>query len=299
MGDVLTPVSSNRLSGLNTSTADNTRGLSTRFKLGFVINSSFMLFEYILGFMSGSLILIADASHNLTDSITLAVSWAGNHIAKKPADSGHSFGHGRSTVLSAFINSSILLAVALLIFFEAYQRFTHPVPLEGGIIAIVAIVGIFANGSVALLFHKYTYDLNVKAAYTNMAFDAVFSIAALLAGLLIMLTHKTWIDPLISIGVGIGLVYAASGILRQATHIFLEGVPKGISLQEIRSRLLANNAVAQVNDIYAWTIASDEHILCCSIVPKVKAYDQLQNTTEDIKHELQSFGFSKVIVEVT
>lgn len=276
----------------------SSKRLSTRFKLGFIINSAFMLFEYTVGFLSGSLILIADASHNLTDSITLAVSWAGNQIAKKPADSGHSFGHGRSSVLSAFINSSILIAIALLIFFEAYQRFIHPVPLEGGAIAIVAIVGIFANGSVTLLFRKYTYDLNVKAAYTNMAFDAVFSVAAFIAGLLILLTHKTWIDPLISIGVGIGLLYAAVGILRQATHIFLEGVPKGMSISAIRNLILINDAVASVSDIHAWTLASDEHIVCCTIVPKEKDYAQLQQITKDMKRELRSFGFSKVIIEV-
>ncbi len=183
--------------------------LSTRFKLGFAVNSSFMLLEYIVGFLSGSLILIADATHNLTDSITLVISWVGNIAAKKPADSGHSLGHGRSTVLAAFINSSILVGIALLILFEAYQRFNNQVPLVGGIIAVIAVVGIIANGSVAMLFRKYRSDLNVRAAYVNMAFDAVFSVAAFIAGILILWIGKTWIDPLVSVGVVVGLFFAA------------------------------------------------------------------------------------------
>lgn len=281
-------------------TSNNDAGeLGNRFKVGFIINSAFMLLEYTVGFLSGSLILIADASHNLTDSVTLAVSWAGNYIARKPADSSHTFGHGRSTVLSAFINSSVLLAIGIFIFFEAYQRFLHPVPIEGGIIVTVAMVGIIANSLVALIFRKYTNDLNVKAAYTNMAFDAVFSIAALLAGLLIILTRKTWIDPIVSIGVGLGLLYAAIGILRQATHIFLEGTPKGISIDEVRNIILANDAVTDVGTIYAWTIASNEHVLCCTIVPRKIDYMKLQEATTVMKRDLKSLGFSTIIIEVT
>lgn len=273
------------------------KSLGVRFKLGFIINSLFMLLEYGIGFMSGSLILIADATHNLTDSITLAVSWLGNMVAKKPADSGHSFGHGRSTVLAAFLNSSILLGIAILIFVEAYRRFLHPIPLEGGIIAVVSVIGIIANGSVALLFRKYTSDINVRAAYINMAFDAVFSVAAFVAGLLILWTNKTWIDPFISIGIGVGLLFAATGILRQALHILLEGVPKDIDLDKIRRQLLEHDAVLDVGDIYAWTIASNEHIICCSLVLKAENYVQAKRLTSEIKKELLGYGLSKVIIE--
>lgn len=273
--------------------------LDNRFKLGFVINTTFMLFEYAVGLVSGSLILVADATHNLTDSITLAVSWLGNRIAKKPADSGHSLGHGRISVITAFINSSILVVVAVLIFLEAYQRFTHPTKLEGGVIAAIAAVGIFANGGVAFLFRKDRSDINVRAAYTNMAFDTIFSIAALIAGLLILITGQTWIDPAVSIGVGIGLLYAAIGILRQATNIFMEGVPKDVNLDDLRQHILRNKEIKSVNDMYVWAISSDEYVLCCTIVPRLKDYEQLQSLTGKLKKQLNEAGFSKVIIEVT
>lgn len=273
--------------------------LNHRFRLGFIINTSFMMFEYAVGLISGSLILIADATHNLTDSITLAVSWLANRIAKRPADSSHSLGHGRATVLAAFINSSILAGVSVLIFAEAYQRFMHPVHLKGGVIAVVAVVGIFANGSVAALFRKDRADLNVRAAYTNMAFDTVFSIAALIAGLLILWTHQTWIDPVISSGVAVGLLYAAFGILRHATHIFLEGVPKDVQIDEIEQLVARNSSVKTVENIYAWALSSNEYVLCCTITPKETGYKQLQELTRNLKRELGQLGFAKVIIEVT
>lgn len=273
--------------------------LSNKFELGFIINSSFMLFEFAVGFITGSLILIADASHNLTDSITLAISWLGNRIAKKPADTSHTLGHGRAAVLTAFINSTILVAVAVLIFFEAYQRFLHPVSLKGGVIAATAVVGIFANGSIALLFRKSTSDINVRAAYTNMAFDTIFSVAAMVAGLLILLTHKTWIDPAISVGVGLGLLYAAFGILRQATNIFLEGVPYGLDLPEIRNVILAHDGVKAISDLYVWAISSDEHALCCTIVPENTEYKQLKAISQTLERQLKKLGFQIVVIQVT
>ncbi len=273
--------------------------LSNRFKLGFAINTTFMIFEFVAGLTTGSLILVADATHNLTDSVTLAVSWLGDRVAKKPADKSHTLGHGRVSVLTAFINSSILVGIAGFILIEAYQRFHHPVPLEGGVIAVVAAIGIVANGSVAALFRKNREDINVKAAYTNMAFDALFSVASLIAGLLILLTGYTWIDPAISIGVVIGLLYAAFGILRQATNIFLEGVPNGVDLDEITKHILLNKNVKLVKDLYVWAISSNEYVLCFTVVLKVTDYKQLQTTTDTLKQELQEKGFAKVIIEVT
>ncbi len=272
--------------------------LDSRFKIGFLINSSFMVFEFVIGLLSGSLILIADAAHNLTDSVTLAISWISNKAAQKPADSDHSLGHGRISVLAAFINSFILVAVALFIFFEAYQRFMHPQALEGGIIALVGAVGIVANGLVAYLFRKDRDDLNVKAAYTNMLFDALFSIAALVAGLLIALTNKTWIDPLISIGVGVGLLYAALGILGQATHIFLEGVPKSVDLDSLKKLMMQDNNIEAVKKLAAWSIASNEYILCCVIKTRTDDANQNRSSIESLKQKLNKEGFAQVFVEL-
>ncbi len=271
--------------------------INNRFKLGFFINTAFMLFEFTIGLLTGSLVLLADATHNLTDSITLVISWLGNRIGKKPADASHTLGHGRVEVLTAFVNSTILVAISLFIFYEAYQRLIHPVEVRGGIIAVVALIGIFANGTVALLFRKYKSDINVKAAYTNMAFDMIFSIASMFAGILILFTGESWIDPVISIGVGFGLLYAAVGILRQATNIFLEGVPSDVDLEKVRNTIYSDPGVKEVKNLYVWAVSSSEYILCCAIVPKGSSFDQIQETSAGLRKKLQSSGYSKVIIE--
>lgn len=272
--------------------------LDSRFKIGFLINSSFMLFEFVIGLLSGSLILIADAAHNLTDSVTLAISWISNRVAQKPADSRHSLGHGRFSVLAAFINSVILVMVALVIFLEAYQRFLHPQELHGVVIALVGAVGIMTNGLVAFLFRKDKKDLNVRAAYTNMLFDALFSLAALVAGLLIVITGRTWIDPLISIGVGIGLLYAALGILWQATHIFLEGVPKGVDLQHLKNIILEDQNIEDVRELAAWAISSNEYTLCCVIKTQKDDLHHNRSSIARLKEKMQQIGFTRVFVEL-
>ena len=273
--------------------------LSSRFRLGFLINSSFMIFELVVGLLTGSLILIADAAHNLTDSVTLTISWIGNKIAQKPADKSHSLGHGRISVLAALINSVILVVMAVFIFFESYQRFQHPQELSGGVIAFVGMIGIFANGMVAFLFRKNRDDLNVEAAFTNMAFDAIFSIAAFVAGVLIAITGQTWIDPLISVGVGVGLIYAAIAILRQATHIFLEGVPKGVDLGRIKKTILENKNINAVKDVAVWAIASNEYVLCCTVTPLDTSYENMRDTIKNLKRDLKKQGFTKIFIEIS
>lgn len=273
--------------------------LDNRFKIGFVINTGFMFIEFLFGVLTGSLVLLADAAHNLTDSITLIISWLGNRFGKKPADTGHTFGHGRVMVITAFINGTILVAISALIFFEAYQRLIHPVEVRGGIIAVVAVIGIFANGAVAWLFRNARSDINVKAAFTNMFFDMVFSIATMFAGILIFLTHKNWIDPVISAGVGVGLLYAAFGIMKQATNIFLEGVPPDVDLEKVQNLIQDNPGVKAVKDLYAWSISSSEFVVCCSIEPTDRDYNNLVRLSRVLKLQLEKQGFQTVIIEVT
>lgn len=272
--------------------------LSQRFIVGFIVNTSFMMFELVVGLLTGSLVLLADAIHNLTDSVTLVISWVGNQMSNKPADNDHTLGHGRIKVLTAMINSVILSTTAFYIFFEAYQRFIHPVKIQGGIIAATALIGVAANGTVALLFRKYRSDINVHAAYINMAFDMIFSIASMVAGLLILITHKNWIDPAISLGVGLGLLYAAFGILKQSSNIFLEAVPHDVDLKQIRSTINSHSGVEKIHKLYVWGIASNDYALCCSLAPSNNSYNTIENTRQELKESLRDLGFNLVIIEI-
>ncbi|MGE5327808.1 MAG: cation diffusion facilitator family transporter [Thiobacillus sp.] len=273
-------------------------GLNGRFKLGFVVNTCFMLFELIVGTLTGSLVLIADGIHNLTDSITLVISWIANWIGKKPADKTHTLGHGRITVVAAFVNSTILVATGIVIVFEAYRRFTNPIDIAGDIIVVTALIGIFANGFVAWLFRNFRSDINVKAAFLNMTFDMLFSIASMVAGALIIVTGQNWIDPAVSLGVSFGLFYAAFGIFKQASNIFLEGVPHDVDIKEIRLKIRSHPGVEKIHNLYAWGIDSTDYAICCSLVPSNKSQKNIEKTREELKIILQGEGFKLVIIEI-
>ena len=124
--------------------------LDNKLKLGIVLNSLFTIFEFSVGVFSGSLALVSDAGHNLTDSLSLLISFFGNRISRREANEEHSYGYGRATILTALLNSSILIGLALFIFYESYQRILQPEPVNGGWVAVVAFIGILINGTIAL-----------------------------------------------------------------------------------------------------------------------------------------------------
>lgn len=146
---------------------------TSKFIIGFVLNTGFTIFEFIIGIMAGSLALISDASHNLTDSLSIVIAFGGERISKRQANDSKSYGFGRVSIITALINGLLLFGVAAYIFYEAYLRILNPEPVKGGLVAIVALVGIFINGAVALLFYKDKDDLNVRSTYLNMAFDTL------------------------------------------------------------------------------------------------------------------------------
>jgi len=240
--------------------------LDNKLKLGFVLNTGFTVLEFVVGFFSGSLALISDAAHNLTDSLSLLVSFLATKVAKKGANSNKTFGYGRATVLAALINSLILLGLAVYIFIEAYQRFQDPQPVEGGLVVIVAIAGIAINGTIAYLFYKSRGDLNIRSAFLNMALDALASVGALVAGIVIMLTNSTFIDPLISVLIGCLLLYGGWSVIKSALHLLFEGVPEGTDIPAIQKSILAIPGVKAMDDLHIWALSTNSAALSCHLV---------------------------------
>ena len=216
--------------------------------------------------MAGSLALISDASHNLTDSLSIVIAFGGERISKRQANDSKSYGFGRVSIITALINGLLLFGVAAYIFYEAYLRILNPEPVKGGLVAIVALVGIFINGAVALLFYKDKDDLNVRSTYLNMAFDTLSSVGALIAGLIILFTGNSLADPIIGILIGCMLVYSAYGVVRDALHILLEGTPKDIDTKEVQKLIEEFDHVKAVDDLHIWSISSGYLALSCHIV---------------------------------
>lgn len=247
-------------------------------RFGFVLNTGFTIFEFSVGLLSGSLALVADAAHNLTDSLSIVVSWGGERLGQRKADTRHTFGHGGAAVIAALINTSILLGLAVFIFVEAFKRFSNPEPVEGGLVAVVAGVGIVINGLVALRFARDRANINIRSAFLNMALDALASAGALLAGLLIVVTGKSFFDPLISLVIGVLLLTSAASIIKRAAHILLQGVPGGIDAAALKQIILDYPGVKGVDDLHVWGISATQTGLSCHLVisPKTRLADAVQ-----------------------
>ncbi len=243
------------------------QNLDNKLKLGLVLNTGFTIIEFIAGVLSGSLALISDAGHNLTDSLSLVITFFAQKIARRDANIEHTYGYGRATILAALVNGLILFFLALYIFYEAYLRFQNPEPVNGGVIAAVALIGLAINLSVALLFKNETHDLSIKSAYLNMLFDALASVGALIAGVLIHFTGMTIFDSLISILIGVMLMKSSFGVSREAVHVLLEGTPAGVDTENVKQKIMeVSNLIKNIDDLHIWSISSQHSALSCHIV---------------------------------
>ncbi|CAN5209712.1 cation diffusion facilitator family transporter [soil metagenome] len=279
-------------------THETPTNLDNKLKLGIVLNTVFTVFEFTVGIASGSLALISDAGHNLTDSLTLVVSFCGNKISKREANEDHTYGYGRASILTALFNASILLVLSLFIFYEGYQRIMHPEPVKGNLVAIVAFIGILINGSIALLFRNNKDDLNIRSAYLNMAFDALASVGALLAGLIIIFTGKTIVDPFISIIIGIMLISSAWRVVRDAIHVLLEGVPEGIDAEKVKRAIKDVSYIKGVDDMHIWAISSQYAALSCHVVIEDCDLEKSTKIVKEIKDMLhQKFNIEHATIE--
>lgn len=250
------------MSGNHNHGHDAGRGLG----FGFLTNTSFVVIEFTAGVFSNSLALISDSVHNLTDSFSILLSYLANHIGKRQADTTKTFGYGRATILAAAINATILLVTSVFIFYEAYQRLMHPEPVSGGIVAIIAAIGILSNGAVAFVVSRNKHDLNSRAIFVSNLMDTLSSLGALIAGIVILVTHQTWADPLISLLIGVLLLRAAWEIIRDASSVFLESVPKGIHALKVKESILAIEHIRDLDDLHIWTMGAGEAALSCHIV---------------------------------
>lgn len=268
-------------------------------KFGLVLNSIYTVVEFAFGILTGSLALIADASHNLTDTFTLTVSYVANRVAKREANVRKTFGYGRTTILAALLNSSVMLAVAGFIVFEAIQRLQHPIEIEGGIVAAVASVGILVNGSIAYVLSKHRKDLNMRSAFIDMAFDALSSVAAVISGLVIYFTGMKYIDSIVGLLIAGLLLYNTLKILREAVSILLESTPTDVDIAEATNAIGAHDKVLQVDDMHVWAIRSGYNALSCHIAIDESELKNSRKIVEEIKGLLRSdYNIQHATIEV-
>lgn len=277
----------------------DTKNNDGSIKFGLVLNTGFTIVEFIFGILTGSLALIADAAHNLTDTFTLSVSFIANRLARREANDSKTFGYGRATILAALLNASVMLAVAAFIVIEAIQRLGNPHPVEGGVVATVAFVGILVNGSIAIVLSKNRKDLNMRSAFVDMAFDALSSLGAVIAGVIILLTGITWVDSAVGLIIAALLVYNTLKILREAVQILLEGTPKDLDIAAITQAITDTDKVLSVDDMHVWAIRSGYNALSCHIAIDEADLKQSRDIVEVVKAKLRnSYDIQHATVEV-
>jgi cobalt-zinc-cadmium efflux system protein len=229
-----------------------------------------MIAEVIGGLISGSLALLADAAHMLTDAGSLALAWIGFKLAERPADATRSFGWTRFKVLAAFVNGIALLALAVWIVFEAVQRLLDPAPIMGNLLLIVACIGLVVNLVAFRILHGGDHeDLNMRAAVWHVAGDLLGSVAAIGAALVIMWTGWMPIDPILSVIVAVIIAFGGVRVVRSTGHILIEGVPPGLSIEAIKADL--KNALPdaeEVDHIHAWALNESKTLITLDVLAK-------------------------------
>ena len=225
-----------------------------------------MVIELVTGFRAHSLALLSDAGHNFTDGLALLLAWFGLYLQSKPADETKTYGYHRAGVLAAFVNALTLVALAALIFYESYQRLLQPAPVHETLMLVVATLGLVLNGGIMWgLRVAREHDINIRSAYLHMLGDLLGVIGIIGGALAIRATGWVRIDPVLSILIGLLIVWTAWDIIKEALNILLEGLPRGLLLQAVIGEMRRVEGVLDVHDLHIWSLGSSTHALSCHV----------------------------------
>jgi cobalt-zinc-cadmium efflux system protein len=271
----------------------------SRVALGACLTAGFMMAEVVGGAISGSLALIADAAHMLTDSIALIFAWAAFRVARRPATWWHSFGLERVQVLAALLNGLSLFGIAGWIVYEAIERYGQPVPILAGPMLVIAILGLLVNMTVFYILTTADRDnLNIRGAILHVMGDLLGSVAAIIAAVVIMWTGWLPIDPILSVLVSILVLRSAWVVAKDAVHILLEGAPAKLETEVVRADLIETiDGVRDVHHIHAWSINQERPMI--TLHARLGDGVVMAETVAAIKQRLQErFGVGHATVEV-
>ena len=267
--------------------------LNTAFIVGIVLNSAFVVLEVIAGLWSHSLSLLTDAGHNLSDVAGLALALLAFKLTKVSANSEYTYGYKRSTIIVSFFNALVLFIAVGFIGYEAVMRFIHPETIEGGTMAWVAFAGIGINAVTAYLFVKdKDKDLNIKGAYLHMAVDAIVSFGVVISGLIIYFTHIYWIDSVVSLIVAIVILKGTWSLLTDSLRLEMDGVPKEMDVEKIKTELMKAKGVVDVHHIHVWALSTTENALTAHLVIDHNTAITFDSIKHDLRHRLEHLSIT-------
>jgi cobalt-zinc-cadmium efflux system protein len=238
---------------------------SRLLQVSLVVTLAYIVLLVVAGVRAHSLALLSEAGHNLSDFVALLMSLGAVYLQGKPPSARKTFGYNRAGVLAAFINALSLVLISFYILYEAFYRLQHPVDVKAGIMIWVAAAGVVMNGAIALLLMRGHRDINLRSALLHEIGDTLSTAAVIAGGVAISLTGERWIDPALSVGIGVMILWSSIAILRESLNILLEGTPSGMELQRIEQMICAIPGVNSVHDLHVWSIGSDTHSLSCHV----------------------------------
>ena len=237
------------------------------FAIGVALNTVFVVVEASFGYISGSMALVADAGHNLSDVLGLLIAWAASAAAKRPPSPRFTYGLKSSTILAALANAALLMIAIGAILFETVDRLMNPVEPEGWTMIWVAGIGIVINTATALLFVSGRKDdLNIQGAFLHMAADALVSVGVVIAGIAILLTGAVWLDPVTSLVILAVIAWGTWGLARDSLKLGLLGVPEGVDQAAVLATLASEPGVTEVHDLHIWPMSTTETALTAHLV---------------------------------
>ncbi len=268
-----------------------------RLWLVLLLTATFMVIEAVGGWLSGSLALIADAGHMLTDVGALGLSLATVWIARRPADDLKTYGYRRWEILAALLNGAALFGIAGWVVVEAVHRIGRPEPIKAGLFLAVALAGLAVNlVSLGILRRVQGESLNTRGAYLHVLGDVLGSVGAIGAALVVSLTGWAPADPIISIAIALLILVGAWQLVRESTEILLEAVPSSVSMPEVQRRMLGVAGVTAVHDLHVWTVTSGVVAMSGhAVVPDLRAHPEV---LDGIKAEMARLGIGHVTIQL-
>jgi len=269
--------------------------------ISILLNAGITIAEFIGGILSNSLALISDAVHNLSDTLAIIISYIAMLAGKKESNEKKTFGYKRVEILAALFNAAVLVAISLYLFYEAYQRFLNPEPIGTKLMFIVATIGLAGNLISVLLLHKdSSHNLNVKAAYLHLLGDTLSSVGVIIGSVLIYFYNITWVDPLLTVIIGIIIIRGTWGILKETTEILMQASPGNLDIPEVKKQLENHPEIKNIHHIHSWRLSDNIiHFQCHAELINnltIEQADQVRIDLENILHK--DFGIDHITIQI-
>ncbi len=262
--------------------------------LNFIITAA----ELVGGILAGSLSLISDSLHNFSDGISVIISYLAIKIARKENDSKRTFGYKRATILAALINSSVLIAISIFLFKEAFVKFVNPEVINGSLVIWVALIGLVANIAGVLLLQKGSKgSMNIKSSYLHLLSDALSSVGVVIGGILIYYFKIYWVDPLLTVLIALYVLKESYEIVKEAIQILMQGIPENLDVEEVVKDLEKVGAVENVHHVHVWSLDESNINFEAHVNIKDMLVSETNNILSEIEHELSHYGINHVTIQ--